>query len=75
MKHKTTWNKDTLSEYFNEWAVISFEESYPKQEQEVNRFFNNLQQMGLYKDPEIMYNFCKVMVELSIERALFTADG
>ena len=30
LKHKTTWNKDTLREYFNEWAVISFEESYPK---------------------------------------------
>jgi hypothetical protein len=31
--------------------------------------------MGLYKDSEIMYNFCKVMVEVSIERALNTADG
>lgn len=31
--------------------------------------------MGLYKDSEIMYNFCKVMVEVSIERALFATDG
>lgn len=31
--------------------------------------------MGLYKDSKIMYDFCKVMVEVSIEKALFTADG
>ena len=31
--------------------------------------------MGLYKDADIMYNFCKVMVELSIERALFNSKG
>jgi hypothetical protein len=30
LKSKTTWNKDTLKEYFNEWAVLSFEESSPK---------------------------------------------
>jgi hypothetical protein len=31
--------------------------------------------MGLYKDSEIMYNFCKVMAEVSIERALYTMEG
>lgn len=31
--------------------------------------------MGLYKDSDIMYNFCKVMVEVSIERSLFMANG
>ena len=31
--------------------------------------------MGLYRDSDIMYNFCKVMVEVSIERALYMASG
>ena len=31
--------------------------------------------MGIYKNAEIMYNFCKVMVEVSVERALYTGDG
>lgn len=54
---------------------MSFEENNPKQEQEVNKFFYNLQQLGLYRDSDIMYNFCKVMVEVSIERALFNSKG
>jgi hypothetical protein len=31
--------------------------------------------MNLYKDADIMSNFCKAMVEVSIERALYTSDG
>ena len=31
--------------------------------------------MGLFRDSVIMYNFCKVMVEVSIERALYQPDG
>jgi hypothetical protein len=43
-RHRTTWTKESLKEYFQEWAVISFEEvgNAKKQEQEVNRFFNTL---------------------------------
>lgn len=43
-RHRTTWTKESLREYFQEWAVISFEEvgNVKKQEQEVNRFFNTL---------------------------------
>ncbi len=66
-------SKETLRNYINEWAVLSFEENNPNQEAEINKYFYKL--MGLYKDPEVMYNFCKVMVEVSIERALYTADG
>lgn len=31
--------------------------------------------MGVYKESETMQNFCVVMVEISIERALFTQTG
>jgi|LauGreDrversion4_2_1035121.scaffolds.fasta_scaffold24003_5 CCR4-NOT transcription complex subunit 1 len=74
---KTVWSKDALKAYFNEWAVISFEEAGnpTKQEAEVNRFFNTLKNQGLYKDLKGMQKFCKTMVELSVERALFLSDG
>jgi hypothetical protein len=40
----TIWSKESLKAYFNEWAVISFEEAGnpAKQEAEVNRFFLTL---------------------------------
>jgi CCR4-NOT transcription complex subunit 1 len=73
-KSQPVWNRETLKNYFNEWAVLSYEESNSQQEMQVNNFFHGLKQMGLYKDSEIMYSFCKLMVEVSIERALFTND-
>jgi hypothetical protein len=42
-KSQPVQNRETLKEYFNEWAVLSFEESNPKQEQQVNKFFYGLQ--------------------------------
>jgi len=76
-RQRTIWTKEILKDYFNEWAEISFEEaSNPqRQEQEVNRFFNNLKQQGLYKDLKAMQKFCKTMFELSVERALYQSDG
>lgn len=73
----TIWSKDACKAYFNEWAVISFEEAGnpSKQEAEVNRFFNTLKNQGLYKDMKVMQKFCKTMVELSVERALLLSDG
>lgn len=41
----------------------------------MNRFFNNLKEQGLYKDVKVMQKFCKAMVEMSVERALFMSDG
>jgi len=60
----TIWSKDSLKAYFNEWAVISFEEAGnpAKQEAEVNRFFLTLKNQGLYKDMKVMQKFCKTMV-------------
>lgn len=29
-KSKSTWNKETLREYFNEWVAISFDEQNGK---------------------------------------------
>ena len=41
----------------------------------MNRFFTNLKDQGLYKDPKAMQKFFKSMVELSVERALYLSDG
>lgn len=45
-RSRTVWTQETLRDYFNEWAVISFDEAGnpQRQEQEVNRFFTNLRQ-------------------------------
>ena len=68
-------NKAMLKDYFTEWVVMSYGESSPNQEQEINRYFINLTKMDFFKDSEMMSNFCKVMVETSIEKALYTNDG
>jgi hypothetical protein len=34
-----------------------------------------LKEQGLYRDVKAMQKFCKAMVELSVERALYFSDG
>ena len=46
-----------------------------RQEQEVNRFFNNLKEQGLYKDAKVLQKFCRAMIEMSVQRALYMNDG
>ena len=76
-RSRTVWTIDTLRDYFNQWATIHLEEgsNQERQEQEVNRFFTNLKDQGLYKDPKAMQKFFKAMVELSVEKSLYLGDG
>ena len=64
-----------LKEYFTEWVIMSYGESSPNQEQDINRYFNNLTKMDFFKDSTMMSSFCKVMVETSIEKALYNNEG
>ena len=64
-----------LREHFIEWVAMSYGESSPNQEQEINKFFSNLTKADIFKDAEKMSNFCRVMVETSIEKALVTNTG
>ena len=51
-----------MREYFLEWVALSYGENSPNQEQEINKFFSNLTKTDIFKDGEMMSNFCKVMV-------------
>jgi hypothetical protein len=64
-----------LRDYFIEWVAMSQGESSPNQEQEINKFFINLNKTDIFNDAEMMSNFCKVMVQTSIEKALYTNTG
>jgi hypothetical protein len=63
-----------LKDYFNEWVMISYGKNN-NQKQDINRFFNEFTQTEFFKDSEKMSNFCKVMVETSIEKALYMESG
>ena len=67
--------KQPLKDYFTEWVEMSYGESSPNQEQDINRYFSNLTKMDFFKDSGMMSSFCKVMVETSIEKALYNNEG
>ena len=60
LRQSNLYSKETLRNYINEWAVLSFEENNPNQEAEINKYFYKL--MGLYRDPEVMYNLVEVSI-------------
>lgn len=64
-----------MRDYFIQWVTMSYGESSPNQEQEINKFFSNLTKTDIFKNSEMMSNFCKVMVQISIEKALLTSTG
>jgi hypothetical protein len=63
-----------LKDYFNEWVIMAYGKSN-NQKQDINRFFNDFTQTEFFKDQEMMSSFCKVMVETSIEKALYMDSG
>lgn len=74
-KQEPSNNQNALREYFIEWVAMSYVESSQNQEQEINKFFSNLTRTDIFKDAEMMSEFCKVMVQTSIEKALYTNTG
>jgi hypothetical protein len=41
----------------------------------MNKYFINLLEIGICKDPELTQNFFKEMIVTSIEKALYTSKG
>lgn len=74
-KQSDTSNTEQLKQYFIKWVGMSYGESSPNQEQEINKFFTDLTKTDIFKDGEMMSRFCKVMVQTSIEKALVTNTG
>lgn len=45
------------------------------QKHDINRFFTDFTQTEFFTNSEMMSNFCKVMVQTSIEKALYMDSG
>ncbi len=58
-----------LRMYFKKWVELSQIDDPTKQESEINYFFEKLSQLGIAKDEELLFIFCKIMVKESIELA------
>lgn len=67
--------ENRLREYFKKWVELSQIEDSGAQEREMNKFFKELSQLGIEKDEELLFVFCKIMIEESIELAQHTKIG
>lgn len=61
--------ENRLREYFKKWVELSQIEDSGAQEREMNKFFKEMTQLGIEKDEELLFVFCKIMIEESIELA------
>jgi hypothetical protein len=55
-------------------VVISYLDGGGDQETQINSFFSDLKTMGIDSDTPLLFNFCKIMVKTSVERALVFGD-
>ena len=61
--------ENRLRDYCKKWVEISQIDDQVAQEREINHFFEQLSQLGITKDEELLFLFCKIMVKESIELA------
>ena len=61
--------------YFKKWVELSQIDDPVAQEREINYFFERLTQVGIAKDEELLFVFCKIMVKESIELAQHSKNG
>ena len=54
---------------------MSYVDDKSNQEKQINTLFKDLGSMGIDNDPQLLFSFCKVMVQTSIEKALTFGDG
>ena len=67
--------ENRLREYFKKWVELSQIEDSAAQEREMNRFFNEMSSLGIERDEELLFVFCKIMIKESIELAQHTKTG
>lgn len=64
-----------LRAYFRKWVELSQIESAADQEVEMNKFFAEMSSLGIEKDEEVLFAFCKIMVRESIELSMHSRLG
>jgi hypothetical protein len=65
------FNSKIYRDLFLKWVVISYIDNKKEQEQHINTLFIELKEIGIESDPNILFNLSKVMIRISIERALW----
>lgn len=64
----------SLREFFIKWVVMSYVDDKEHQERQINTLFEDLGRMGIVTEPRLLFSFCKVMVQTSIEKAVTFGD-
>ena len=68
-------NYQDLKNFFIKWVKMSYVDDKANQEKEINTLFEDLGAMGIEKsDSQLLFNLTKVMVKVSIEKALYYGD-
>lgn len=67
-------NHANLREFFIKWVVMSYVDDKEHQEKQINTLFKDLRGMGIDSEPKLLFSFCRVMVQTSIEKALIYGD-
>lgn len=53
---------------------MSYVDDKEYQEKQINILFKDIKNMGIDQDPNLLFSFCKVMIQTSIEKALYYGD-
>jgi hypothetical protein len=53
---------------------MSYVDDKEHQEKQINTLFKDLRGMGIDSEPKLLFSFCRVMVQTSIEKALIYGD-
>ncbi len=64
-----------LKELFLRWVVTSYLHNREEQEILMNKLFAELETSEVVSKPTVLFQFCSVMVETSIEKALVFGDS
>jgi len=66
--------EENLRKLYIKWVELSQIDD-ASAEEGMNKYFEQLSQLGIDKDQELLFTFCNVMVKESIELALCTSMG
>ena len=66
--------EEALRQLYIKWVELSQIDD-ASAEEEMNKYFEQLSQLGIDKDQELLFTFCNVMVKESIELAQCTRSG
>ncbi len=64
-----------MRELFIRWVVMSYIDDKENQEKQINILFQELEALNIVGDQRLLFSFCKVMIQTSIEKAIYFGDN